>query len=43
MKLPSRDQIKRNTPLRLTVAAALAFPEGSMTASGLGREGASIT
>jgi hypothetical protein len=27
-----------NTPLRLGVAAALAFPDGSMTASGLRRE-----
>ena len=29
-----------DTPLRLSVAAALAFPDGSMTASGLRREGA---
>jgi hypothetical protein len=35
--IPSRDQIGSETPLRLTVAAALAFPDGSMTASGLRR------
>ena len=29
-----------NTPLRLKTAAQLAFPDGSMTASGLRREGA---
>src|SRR5690242_20253126 len=38
--LPPREQIEPNTPLRLTVAAALAFPDGSMTASGLRREAA---
>jgi hypothetical protein len=32
--------VKPNTPLRLSVVAALAFPDGSMTASGLRREGA---
>jgi hypothetical protein len=37
---PPRDEIKQDTPLRLGVAAALAFPDGSMTASGLRREGA---
>src|ERR1700720_1584587 len=31
-------QIGPNTPLRLDVAAALAYPDGSMTASGLRRE-----
>src|SRR5438132_12344893 len=36
--LPPRDQIADDTPLRLDVAAALAFPDGSMTASGLRRE-----
>jgi hypothetical protein len=36
--LPSRDKIDVDTPLRLSVAAALAFPDGSMTASGLRRE-----
>jgi len=35
---PSRDEIDLNTPLRLSVAAALAFPDGSLTASGLRRE-----
>src|SRR5579862_2617754 len=38
--LPQRHQIRPNTPLRLSAAAALAFPDGSMTASGLRREGA---
>jgi hypothetical protein len=32
--------VKPDTPLRLHVAAALAFPDGSMTASGLRREAA---
>ena len=36
----SREEIKSDTPLRLSVAASLAFPDGSMTASGLRREGA---
>jgi hypothetical protein len=31
----NRDQIFLDTPLRLSVAAALAFPDGSMTALGL--------
>jgi hypothetical protein len=34
LSLPPRDGVKPDTPLRLTVAAALAFPDGSMTASG---------
>jgi len=38
--LPPRDAISPDTPLRLSVAAALAFPDGSMTASGLRREAA---
>lgn len=33
-------KIGLNTPLRLTIAAALAYPDGSMTASGLRREAA---
>ncbi len=36
--LPRLDAISRETPLRLAVAAALAYPDGSMTASGLRRE-----
>jgi hypothetical protein len=36
--LPPIEQINLDTPLRLNVAAALAFPDGSMTASGLRRE-----
>jgi hypothetical protein len=39
-QVPSRDEIGPDTPLRLAVAAALAFPDGSMTASGLRRESA---
>src|SRR6266849_1922171 len=39
-RLPLPEQVKPNTPLRLSVAAALAFPDGSMTASGLRREAA---
>ena len=36
--LPSRESITADTPLRLSVAAVLAYPDGSMTASGLRRE-----
>src|SRR5262245_26719964 len=39
-KCPPREDIGDDQPLRLTVAAALAFPDGSMTASGLRREAA---
>jgi hypothetical protein len=35
-RLPSIEAIGQNAPLRLGVAAALAFPAGSMTASGAG-------
>src|SRR5215475_13956934 len=35
---PSRQSITSDTPLRLSVAAALAYSDGSMTASGLRRE-----
>jgi hypothetical protein len=38
--MPPPDRITPDTPLRLGVAAAIAFPDGSMTASGLRREGA---
>jgi hypothetical protein len=38
--LPPRDEIKQDTPIRLDVAAELAFPGGGMTASGLRREAA---
>src|SRR5271165_4227029 len=34
------DTVLANTPLRLRIAAALAFPDGSMTPSGLRRESA---
>ena len=37
--LPPREAIMPDTPLRLAIAAALAFPDGSMTASGLDRPG----
>ena len=38
--VPTVDKISPDTPLRLSVAAAVAFPDGSMTASGLRREAA---
>src|SRR5579872_1710980 len=38
--LPAKDAVKPDTPLRLSIAALLAFPDGSMTASGLRREAA---
>jgi hypothetical protein len=38
--VPPPDQINPDTSLRLSVAAALAFPDGTMTASGQHREGA---
>ena len=37
---PSRDEMNEDSPLRLSVAAKLAFPDGSMSASGLRREAA---
>jgi hypothetical protein len=37
-KLPPQSQIAPDAPLRLNIAAALAFPDGSMIASGLRRE-----
>jgi hypothetical protein len=36
--IPPGDQVGPETPLRLNVAAVLAFPDGTMTASGLRRE-----
>ena len=38
--LPPRGEIGEDAPLRLNIAAALAYPDGSMTASGLRREAA---
>ena len=38
--LPALEAVSANAPLRLDVAARLAFPDGSMTASGLRREAA---
>src|SRR5437016_6269673 len=38
--LPEMQNVKPDTPLRLDVAAALAYPDGSMTSSGLRREAA---
>src|SRR3984893_12317958 len=38
--IPSPEQVTPDTPLRLGIAAALAFPDGSMTAAGLRREAA---
>ena len=40
ISLPDRERVEADTPLRLSVAAELAFPDGSMTPSGLRREGA---
>lgn len=37
---PPRNSITSETPLRLAVAASMAFPGGSMSASGLRREAA---
>jgi|ERR1043166_3801980 hypothetical protein len=37
-KMPLPNEVSLDTPLRLSVAAALAFPDGSMTPSGLRRE-----
>jgi hypothetical protein len=36
--IPTRDQIAPDTPLRLGVAAAVAYPDGSMTPARLRRE-----
>jgi hypothetical protein len=36
--VPPPEQVTPDTPLRLEIAAAIAFPDGSMTASGLRRE-----
>jgi hypothetical protein len=38
--IPPPEKVAPDTPLRLGIAAALAFPDGSMTAAGLRREGA---
>ena len=38
--LPPLNEIADDTPLRLNVAAALAYPDGSMMVSGLRREAA---
>src|SRR5262249_37713807 len=37
-RVPELDRVGPDTPLRLGVAAALAYPDGSMTASGLRKE-----
>ena len=37
IKVPAPQNIEPDAPLRLSAAAALAFPDGSMTASGLHR------
>src|SRR5438552_16476098 len=36
--VPAPEQVTPDTPRRLGIAAAIAFPDGSMTASGLRRE-----
>jgi hypothetical protein len=38
--VPSPNQVSPDTPLRLEIAATIAFPDGSMTAAGLRREAA---
>src|SRR6202048_3583106 len=38
--MPPPEKITPDTPLRLEIAATLAFPDGSMTAAGLRREAA---
>jgi hypothetical protein len=38
LKLPDRAQIRPDQPLRLAVAAALEFPDGSLTVAGLRKE-----
>ncbi|WP_156453964.1 excisionase [Methylobacterium sp. CCH5-D2] len=38
LKIPDRSEMREDTPLRLEVAAALAFPDGGVTVSGLRRE-----
>ena len=38
LKLPDLSTIGPDTPLRLKIAAAIAFPDGGMTASGLRKE-----
>src|ERR1700676_2174930 len=38
--MPARSEVGDDTPLRLAVTAALAYPDGSMTTSGLRREAA---
>ncbi|HEY7329498.1 MAG TPA: hypothetical protein VH592_17800 [Gemmataceae bacterium] len=40
INIPNPESVEPDTPLRLSVAAALAFPDGSMSASGLRREAA---
>jgi hypothetical protein len=37
-RVPELDKVKPDTPLRLDIAATLAYPDGSMTASGLRKE-----
>ena len=38
--VPPKSEVAPDAPLRLEIAATMAFPDGSMTASGLRREGA---
>jgi len=37
-RVPELDRVKPDTPLRLDFAAAIVFPDGSMTACGLRKE-----
>jgi hypothetical protein len=38
--IPAPEQVTPDTPLRLEIAATIAFPDGSMSAAGLRREAA---
>lgn len=38
LRIPPADQLKDDTPLRLDIAAALAFPDGSVSGASLRRE-----
>lgn len=40
VRIPDRHEVDDTTPLRLDVAAAIAFPGGAMTGAGLRREAA---
>jgi hypothetical protein len=43
LAVPSGNTIAVDTPLRLSIAAAVAFPAGTVTASGLRSEAAPVS